>query len=435
MGVKRLIRTFKLISYKGDYMNPEEKEIDPVLRKIMEIPDDQELPEDILCDVMIRALESQQLLIRSSAVQQLVIIGKNNPALAIPKIIKALDPSIDYWTVRFGAVEALGEIANEATVKPLLEYLKSDSDLDFRAMVAKQLGEMRESAKAAGSGLIEALKSQESSEIRENAAHALGLIKVQNAVEALIEALKTESNNYATREMCWSLGELKDALAIPILINNLVNKDIETRGNAAEALGKIKDSKAIIPLIQASKDPEVSVQGKAILALKQFSGEQVISEVGKGTKGDILLAIQYLDEYLFNVNNEVVLKKIKETKEPLLEIYREKLTKIKSKLEENKIFVEENFMKLQKNTEEDLQKLLDHQLPPIENQISNISLYEFRKHKWLENELYFELGEINTLYRDAGIMISELRDNVLNLLRKKKDEVISESSILDQDTK
>jgi len=132
-------------------MNPEDKEnIDPALRKIMEIPDDQELPDDALIDVMLRALESQQLLIRSSAVHQLVDLGRRNPTMALPKMLKALDPEVDYWTVRFGAVEALGEIANKETVRPLVKFLKEDDDPDFRAMVAKQLGEMGDIAKEAG---------------------------------------------------------------------------------------------------------------------------------------------------------------------------------------------------------------------------------------------------------------------------------------------
>ncbi|MHA1331644.1 MAG: HEAT repeat domain-containing protein [Candidatus Hodarchaeales archaeon] len=128
-------------------MAPDEDNIDPDLRKILQIPDDQELPPDALCDVMIRALESPQLLLRSSAVHQLIDLGKNYPEMAIPKILAALDPSIDYWTVRFGCVEALGDIADPRVIKPLIEYLRNDSDPDFRAMVAKQLGEMGSKAK------------------------------------------------------------------------------------------------------------------------------------------------------------------------------------------------------------------------------------------------------------------------------------------------
>ncbi|MHA2316189.1 MAG: HEAT repeat domain-containing protein, partial [Candidatus Hodarchaeales archaeon] len=191
-------------------MSPEDKgEIDPALRRIMDIPDDQELPDDALIDVMLRALESHQILIRSSAVHQLVDLGRRNPSLSLPKLLLALDPKIDYWTVRFGALEALGEIANSSSVNPLIKYLNSDPDPDFRAMVAKQLGEMGEVAKEAGSELIKALNDKESTETRENAAHALGQIAITEAVEPLSTLLKTESNSYVKREICWALGELK----------------------------------------------------------------------------------------------------------------------------------------------------------------------------------------------------------------------------------
>jgi len=223
-------------------MSPEDKgEIDPALRRIMDIPDDQELPDDALIDVMLRALESQQILIRSSAVHQLIDLGKRNPSLSLPKLLLALDPKVDFWTVRFGALEALGEIANKASIKPLIKYLVSDSDPDFRAMVAKQLGEMGDVAKEAGSELIEALNDKESTEARENAAHALGQIAITESVAPLVTVLKTESDAHVKREICWALGELKGTSALPILIDKIKDKDKECRANAVEALGKIED--------------------------------------------------------------------------------------------------------------------------------------------------------------------------------------------------
>ncbi|MHA2094318.1 MAG: HEAT repeat domain-containing protein, partial [Candidatus Hodarchaeales archaeon] len=253
-------------------MNPDDKgEIDPALRKIMEIPDDQELPDDALIEVMLRALESHQLLIRSSAVHQLVDVGKRNPTMALPKILKALDPSVDYWTVRFGAVEALGEIANRDTVKPLINYLKNDEDPDFRAMVAKQFGEMGDIAKEAGSALIEVLADKESSDLRENAAHTLGVLSVDQAVTPLISALKIEKDNYAKREICWALGEIGDSSALSSLLSILSDKDKKSRAKAVEALGKIENANSIIAILNITKDRDTGVQTKAIEALKKFS--------------------------------------------------------------------------------------------------------------------------------------------------------------------
>ncbi|MFX0014206.1 MAG: HEAT repeat domain-containing protein [Promethearchaeota archaeon] len=401
-------------------MTPDkEEEIDPAIREIMQIPDDQELPPEALCDVMIRALESQQLLIRASAVNQLVILGKNYPKMAIPKILAALDPSIDYWTVRFGAVEALGEIADNTTIDPLISYLESDADPDFRAMVAKQLGEMGEVAKGASQGLIKALNDPENSDIRENAAHALGQIKVPLAVEPLIIALGKEIEEYPRREMCWSLGELGSAQANEVLIKALKDNDKITRGNAAEALGKIKHSDSVLPLLSATKDREVDVQTKVIWALQQLPSEIIVSEIEKAAKGDRLIAIQHYDEYLFNVDNDDIKNICKEIRDPIIAEYRQELAKIKTNLERYKLFVAENFNKLAKLSVDDLKTLLQNEIPKTESGIGSISLYKYRKLKWIENDLYFDLEEVNKLYKESGVMIAELRDNTQNLYEKK----------------
>ncbi len=411
----------------------EEKKIDPALRRIMQIPDDQELPPDALCDVMLRALESQQLLIRSSAVNQLVSLGKTHPQMALPKILAALDPLIDFWTVRFGSVEALGEIANKGTVAPLIQYLKLDEDPDFRAMVAKQLGEMGEVAKEGGPGLIEALTDQESPETRENAAHALGVIKVSSAVKPLIRALEKEREEYARREMCWSLGELVDANAVPILLKSLNDSDKGTRGNAAEALGKIKNGNSVLPLLRASKDRDVDVQAKVIWALKQLSPEMIVSEIVKSAEGDAFVAIQYFDDYLFNVDNDIITKRVKERKEPIVTKYRSELSKIKSDLENCKVFVIETFAKLSTQSIDDIKALLQTEIQSIESKIAGISLYKFRKYKWIENDLFFDIEQVEKLYKESGVMISELRDNAQALLKRMEEEqkrsIIEDSNV------
>ena len=72
----------------------------------------------------------------------------------------------------------------------------------------------------------------------------------------------------------------------------------------------------------------------------------------------------------------------------------------------------------------------DIEIPPIESKIANISLYEFRKQKWIENDLFFDLETITNLYRESGLMISELRDNVQKRLKIKKQEAEREAELL-----
>ena len=99
------------------------------------------------------------------------------------------------------------------------------------------------------------------------------------------------------------------------------------------------------------------------------------------------------------------------------------MNKIKTDIQSCKIFVEENFQNLSSLNKKDLKALIETKIPPIEAKIASISLYEFRKQKWLENDLFFEIEDITTLYNEAGIMLSELRDNAQKLVEKPEEVV------------
>ena len=90
----------------------------------------------------------------------------------------------------------------------------------------------------------------------------------------------------------------------------------------------------------------------------------------------------------------------------------------KQELESVKIFVEENFEIIANSSKKELKELVEKKVPKIEAKVANVSLYEFRKQKWLENDLYFEIEEISSLYKESGVMLSELRDSVQELLKK-----------------
>jgi hypothetical protein len=277
-------------------------------------------------------------------------------------------------------------------------------------------------AKEAGPEIIKALNDKESTETRENAAHALGQIGITEAVEPLSTVLKTESNSYVKREICWALGELKGLSALPILIEKIKDKDKDCRANAVEAIGKIGDGGGVIPILHATKDLEVSVQTQAIEALKQFSDKIIMKEIEKNAEKDVFVALQLYQDYLFNIDNETVVKKVIEIKKPIIDAYKAKMSKIKIELEGCKLFVEESFQKLATFSKEELTQLIDRKIPPVESKIANISLYEFRKQKWIEDDLFFDLESVVNLYKESGVMIAELRDNAQKMKNNKEME-------------
>jgi HEAT repeat protein len=75
--------------------------------------------------------------------------------------------------------------------------------------------------------------------------------------------------------------------AVRPLLNELMNQDLQVRGNAAFALGLIGDSRAVIPLISALKDRDSHVRENAATALgkirDQRAGEHLVSVLKEDT--------------------------------------------------------------------------------------------------------------------------------------------------------
>ena len=102
-------------------------------------------PEKI--KVMIESLKSSQLFVRVSGTEQLTLEGIENQELALPIMLEEIKIP-DWWTVRFGVIEAIQEISlrgssiDEKYIEEIQLYL-TDEDEDFRAKVADCLGDLK----------------------------------------------------------------------------------------------------------------------------------------------------------------------------------------------------------------------------------------------------------------------------------------------------
>jgi len=152
--------------------------------------------------------------------------------------------------VQKNAIEALGDIGDTRSVKPLIEVLR-DEDGKVRKEATMALEKIR-------APFIKALKDGDVF-IRMNMAESI--VKIgELAVEPLIQALKDENVNVQIKAV-ESLGKIGDKRAVGPLISLLENKDIG--GEAAKALGKIGDKRAVEPLIQALRHgrfPEMAAE-------------------------------------------------------------------------------------------------------------------------------------------------------------------------------
>ncbi len=124
--------------------------------------------------------------------------------------------------------------------------------------------------------LIKALGYKKNSEVRDEAARALGRLGDARAVEPLIATLKDEY--WQVRfSAAKALGLIGDARAVEMLIVTLGDINYTTRWVAARSLGQIGDVQAVEPLITTLEDAAEEVQGAAYEALIEIGAPAVES--------------------------------------------------------------------------------------------------------------------------------------------------------------
>jgi HEAT repeat protein len=133
---------------------------------------------------LIESLADFDKSVREQAMLALSSIGK----AAIGSLAEAMhEPR---WETRYRAAEALGKIADEKAVKPLIAGLRDSRD-HVRYMAAKSLHEIGDSD--AVEPLIILLKD-ENVYVRTMAVHALGALGGKKVKTALLELLETEQD-------------------------------------------------------------------------------------------------------------------------------------------------------------------------------------------------------------------------------------------------
>ncbi len=159
-------------------------------------PTDSAASARLAIEQMIKAIQDGNTPIRDRMFFKLRIIGKESVAPLVETLAHA-DPRVrDY------AAFTLSFIDDDRAVDPILNLFHNDPEISVRAQAARALGRMEE--QRAIDPLIAALKSDRT-EIRQDAAYALGLIGDPRA-NAALQALEIDPNE-VVRFMA------KDALA------------------------------------------------------------------------------------------------------------------------------------------------------------------------------------------------------------------------------
>jgi len=163
------------------------------------------------------------------------VMGEVKDRRAVAPLLEAIQSPGDAGAT---SAAALIQIADPASVEPLIELLGSQSE-QVRLYAAYALGGLRD--RRAVPALTRAL-SDPSSSVRGIAAHALGQIGARAATEALVAALEDPSAHVRST-VAYALARIGDPASAPKLeARVLTDTDFTARAAAREALDSLKRS-------------------------------------------------------------------------------------------------------------------------------------------------------------------------------------------------
>lgn len=160
--------------------------------------------------------------------------------------------------VRAAAVDALANLKREASVRPILEFLRLEKAPELLEKAVLALGEIR--SREAVPTLIELLAENVS--LRWACISSLGKIGDARAIPALRPFLEAGQPANIRNKTINSLGKLKDAASLPAIEKILAEEtDAGLRGVAAEAVGRIGEKasveRALLPAYASEKEEKV----------------------------------------------------------------------------------------------------------------------------------------------------------------------------------
>ena len=209
-------------------------------------------------DPIVQTVATVDPFLAETCVQSGIAISEATRSATIASLQEFLES--DMSAARLAAAQALGRLADEGTIQPLLATLR-DRDWEVRRTASVALQRIHQPAVP---GLLEALRDWDHvmSEAAGTALRQIG----EPAVSGLLEALRDEDWR-VRRGAAWALGEIADAAAVPALVIALGDEDSLVRRAVAVALGWIRDPAAAPELLRALYDGDWRVRTAAAEAL------------------------------------------------------------------------------------------------------------------------------------------------------------------------
>lgn len=227
----------------------------------------------------LNSLEDENTKIRASAI---IEMGRTGNRDGLQSIIGVLANRQEVDWLRACAAIALGRLAGEEVIPPLVNALRDDSIIVSRAAISA-LGDAKNPQ--AISHLKGILENKDREELHAITVKVLGEIGGYDIVPTLLQALEN-SNHLVRVRAALALGEFHTDEVIPHFLKLLQDDNESLRAIAASSLGLLDDERAIEPLLKALADEAATVRAIAASSLGCLADGSVIPSLEKALGDD-----------------------------------------------------------------------------------------------------------------------------------------------------
>ncbi|MCK5687116.1 HEAT repeat domain-containing protein [bacterium] len=253
------------------------------------------------CDEIVKLLKNKSWNIRKEAADAIGEIG----SVAIPKLIAALKTGNEHF--RHWIPKIIGNMYSKVAITELVEFLKT-GDKEERILALKAISDIGNKCSEEVETLVIDCLQDEFWEVRQEAATAIGLLKIKNGGAELISAL-IDSDPILRGNAALSIGLIGDLDGLELLFDILDDPDRIIRIKTIKALGLLKSDVSIEKICKILENSELEVTNAAIWALGEIGSKEkielIFSYFGNNLKTDM-----YIVETLGKIKTEISHEKL-----------------------------------------------------------------------------------------------------------------------------
>ncbi|HEX2916546.1 MAG TPA: HEAT repeat domain-containing protein [Chloroflexia bacterium] len=241
-----------------------------------------EIESSLAVSTLVVATSDQNCYIREASAKALSWLDYDNKALET--LLAAFDNQDK--KVRSGVAFTIGRAAlqgiKSSEAVNLLITALDDESWEVQEQAARALGVME--ANLAVPALIQLLQSAKNHHVENAILMALGSIKDERAIESLLKLFEATKDSNLRKSIITTLGMVGSKSGFQVVLDALNSEDKDLRSAAVESIGWFHDTKAFEPLLNILESAETPNNAYAALSLGILQDQRALEPLLQSLK-------------------------------------------------------------------------------------------------------------------------------------------------------